>query len=135
MAFRWRANDGPLLVLFRFSLHSYKEEKKKRKKKRCQSWTPSGKIFWIRAWKDIFKCSCCFDNRSQTIVICMVVVFVRNKKSILNLVMLNVFVYYTPPHVFLLTFSIPFVSMFFSIILEKSVDPDRMASSEASWSW
>ena len=34
----------------------------------------------------------------------------------------------------LLTCSIPIVSMFFSIILENSVDPDQMASSEDSWS-
>ena len=43
MAFRWRADDGPLLVVFGSSLLSTK-------KKRCQSWTPSDKSFWIRAW-------------------------------------------------------------------------------------
>ena len=34
MAFRWRADDGPLLVLFGSSLPSS-----------CQNWTPSGKTF------------------------------------------------------------------------------------------
>ena len=38
LTFRWRADDGPLLVLFGSSLIS---------SKRCQSWTPSGKTFWI----------------------------------------------------------------------------------------
>ena len=40
MAFRWRANDDPLLVLFGSSLPS---------SKKCQSLTPSGKLVWIRA--------------------------------------------------------------------------------------
>ena len=43
MAFRWRADDGPLIVV----LGSLK--KRKKKKERCQSWTPSDKTFWIRA--------------------------------------------------------------------------------------
>ena len=41
MAFRWWANDGPLLVVFGSSLPSSL-------KKKHQSWTPCGKIFWIR---------------------------------------------------------------------------------------
>ena len=40
MAFRWRADDGPLIVIFGSSLQSPT-------KKSCQSWTPSGKTFWI----------------------------------------------------------------------------------------
>ena len=44
MAFCWWADDGPLLVVYRSSLPHYLE------KKCCQSWTPSGKNFWIRAW-------------------------------------------------------------------------------------
>ena len=47
MAFRWRAEDIPLLVLFGSSLPS---SKNKQKTKRCQNWTPYGKTFWIRAW-------------------------------------------------------------------------------------
>ena len=42
MAFRWRPDDGPLILAFEFSLpHTLK--------KRCQSWTPSDKTFWILA--------------------------------------------------------------------------------------
>ena len=41
MAFRWRANDGRLLVVFG-SPTTNKNQKKKR-----QSWTPSEKTFWI----------------------------------------------------------------------------------------
>ena len=44
MAYRSRADDCPLLVIFESSLPS-----SKKKKKHCQSWTPSGKTFWIRA--------------------------------------------------------------------------------------
>ena len=47
MPFRWRADDGQILVLFG-STHPHK--KKKKKKKRSQSWTSSEKTFWIRAW-------------------------------------------------------------------------------------
>ena len=39
MAFRWRADDGPLLVVFG-SPHLKKQQQKK---KRCQSWNPSEK--------------------------------------------------------------------------------------------
>ena len=46
MPFRWRGDDGrfwwymdPLVP----------HQQKKKKKKRCQSWTPSDKTFWIRA--------------------------------------------------------------------------------------
>ena len=42
MAFRWRANDGSLRVVFRSSLPSSI-------KKRCQIWTPSDKTVCIRA--------------------------------------------------------------------------------------
>ena len=46
--FKWRFAGGPMmahfLVVFGSSLPHYL------KKKRCQSWTPSGKTFWIRAW-------------------------------------------------------------------------------------
>ena len=44
MAFRWWTDDGPLIVVFGSSLPSSIT------KKRCQSWTPSDKTFWIRAW-------------------------------------------------------------------------------------
>ena len=48
--FSWRADDGPPVVLFGSSFpSSKKKKKKKKKKKRCQSWTPSGKTFRIRA--------------------------------------------------------------------------------------
>ena len=42
MAFRWRANDGPLLVLIGSSLPLSPH-----KKNHCQSWTSSGKSFFI----------------------------------------------------------------------------------------
>ena len=42
MAFRWRAGDGPLLVVFGFSLPL-------KTLSDVQSWTPSDKTFWIRA--------------------------------------------------------------------------------------
>ena len=64
MAFRWRADDDPLLVILGSSLPSStppppQKKKKKKKKKKAknkqnqktrQSWTPSDKTFWIRAW-------------------------------------------------------------------------------------
>ena len=40
MAFRWQADDGPILVVFG-STHQLK--------KSCQSWIPSEKAVWIRA--------------------------------------------------------------------------------------
>ena len=46
MAFRWLADDGSYLVVFGPLAHYLK----KPPKKRCWSWTPSGKTFWIRAW-------------------------------------------------------------------------------------
>ena len=54
MAFRWQADDGPLLVLFGSSLPSYPpppppQKKTTTKNNPRQSWTPSSKIFWIRA--------------------------------------------------------------------------------------
>ena len=48
MAFCWRAVKGPLIVVFG-SILSSSNYKKERKKKHCQSWTPSDKTFWIRA--------------------------------------------------------------------------------------
>ena len=47
MAFRLQADDCPLIVVLgsSLSLSTYK----KKKKKKCQSLTPSGKTFWIRA--------------------------------------------------------------------------------------
>ena len=47
IAFRWRADDGPLIVVFR---SSHPSSTKKRKKITSQNWTPSDKKFWIRAW-------------------------------------------------------------------------------------
>ena len=50
MAFRWRAVDGPLIVVFgSFLSSSLIKLKKQQQKKRCQSWTSSGKTFWICA--------------------------------------------------------------------------------------
>ena len=40
-AFRWRAGDGPLIVVFVCTLSLLKHR---------QSWIPSGKTFWIRAY-------------------------------------------------------------------------------------
>ena len=48
MAFRWRADDSPQKVVFGSSLLS--STKTNKQNKRCQSWTPSDKTFWIRAW-------------------------------------------------------------------------------------
>ena len=45
MAFRWRADDGPLLVVFESSSFS----STKQKEKRYRIWTPSDKTFRIRA--------------------------------------------------------------------------------------
>ena len=42
--FRWRADESPLLVIFGSSLPLLKRQKT------LQSWTPSDKTFWIRAW-------------------------------------------------------------------------------------
>ena len=57
MALCWRADGGPLIVLFGSTHPSSttkkkKTKKKKKKKKRCQSWTPSDKYFWIRAFEE-----------------------------------------------------------------------------------
>ena len=46
MAFRWRADDGPLIVVLG-SLPPLINLLNKR----CQSWTPSDKTLWIRACK------------------------------------------------------------------------------------
>ena len=45
MAFRWRADDGLLIVVLGPSLPS----STKKTHKNRQSWTPSDKTFWIRA--------------------------------------------------------------------------------------
>ena len=42
MAFRWQADDGPLIVVFESFLPS---STKKKKKKRYQKWTPLAKLF------------------------------------------------------------------------------------------
>ena len=42
--------------------------------------------------------------------------------------------YYTPPNVIMFTCSILVVFMYFIFRVENSVDPDQIASSEASWS-
>ena len=46
MAFRWRADDDPLIVVIVWILFPLKNQTKK---KRCPS-GPSDKTFWIRAW-------------------------------------------------------------------------------------
>ena len=43
MAFRWRANDGPLIMVFGSS-HPSSTKKRKNKIKRCQSWPPLPKF-------------------------------------------------------------------------------------------
>ena len=55
MVFRWWADDGPILVLYRSSvLHSSTKKnnnkKKQKKQTHCLSWTLSDKIFLICAW-------------------------------------------------------------------------------------
>ena len=59
LTFCWQAVDDPLSLLFGYSFPPLKETKTTNKKKRCQSWTPSGKTFCIRAcnrWAIHFKC-------------------------------------------------------------------------------
>ena len=55
MAFRWRADDGPLVVVFGSSLpispkKAKKKKKKKKKKLQQKKKTLAVKTFWIRAW-------------------------------------------------------------------------------------
>ena len=67
MAFRWRADDGPLIVVLGSSLPSSKKQKKKKqkkknkkqkKKKNVKSWTPSDKTSRIRAClPPLFRCN------------------------------------------------------------------------------
>ena len=47
MPFNGLFTGGPMMARFKCFLDSLSPHQKK---KRCQSWTPSGKIFWIRAW-------------------------------------------------------------------------------------
>ena len=49
MAFRWRVDDGPFIVVFGISIPS-----STKKKKRYQVWTPSDKTFWICAWHILY---------------------------------------------------------------------------------
>ena len=52
MTFCWWADDCPLIVVLGSSLPSSTT------KKRCQSWTPSDKTFWIRACNHIMHLNC-----------------------------------------------------------------------------
>ena len=55
MAFRWRADDGPFIAVFGFSIPSTKQKKQQKKQKNRNKhhiWTPSDKTFWIRAFKE-----------------------------------------------------------------------------------
>ena len=57
MTFCWRADVGPHIVAFGSSLLSSTKKWKTKQKKRCKSWNPSGKTFWIRAClPSFFKC-------------------------------------------------------------------------------
>ena len=47
--FKRRFAGGPMMARFNGYLDSLSPHKKTTKK-RCQSWTPSGNTFWIRAW-------------------------------------------------------------------------------------
>ena len=59
MAFCWPVDDGPLIVEFGLPLPlSNKTKQKTTTKIPCQSWTPSDKTLWIRAWKFTQKCHC-----------------------------------------------------------------------------
>ena len=55
MAFRWRADDGPLIVTLP-PLIKKNNNKKQTKKKRYQSWTPSDKTFSIHACPSLSLC-------------------------------------------------------------------------------
>ena len=62
MAFRWRADDGPLIVAFGSTLpHQVITIKK-----RYQSWTPSDKSFWIRACQDRHSRACAYTLSQQS---------------------------------------------------------------------
>ena len=50
----------------------------------------------------------------------------------LTLVMLNIFMYYTPPQFYPVNLQNSSCKHVFSIRVENRVDPDQMASSEAS---
>ena len=63
MAFHWRANDGPFIVIFGSSIPS--STKKKQKKTRNQIWTPSDKTFWIRTLGGVFTNSVDLDEVPQ----------------------------------------------------------------------
>ena len=54
MAFDWRADDG-LARLQWYLDPPTPHQLKRRRKKRCQSWTPSDTIFWIRVCDNCFK--------------------------------------------------------------------------------
>ena len=46
--FQWHFAGGPMMARFKCCLGSLSPHQKG--KKRCQSWTPSGKTLWIHAW-------------------------------------------------------------------------------------
>ena len=48
--FKWRFAGGPMMARLKWYLDPPSPHQlKKRKKKRCQSWTPSDKTLWIRS--------------------------------------------------------------------------------------
>ena len=51
IGFKWRFAGGPKMARFKCYLDPFSpHQKKETNKKRCQSWTPSCKAFWIREW-------------------------------------------------------------------------------------
>ena len=59
-------NNGPLLVVFWSSTLS----STKRRKKHCQSWTPSDKSFWIRAWLGCKVSTKIIEVHSCSVLVC-----------------------------------------------------------------
>ena len=53
MAFRWWANDCPLIVVCGSCLP--RQLKKTKQQKICQIWTPFDKTFWISTWAALHK--------------------------------------------------------------------------------
>ena len=94
------------------------------------NWTTTTIIRAISSWPNLF--SILFLMIDQH---CIHVVTEQLEKYNLTLVMLNTFIYCTPPHFYYIDLQHSYqLKTLFSIRVEDSVDPDQMASGEAIWS-